>query len=208
MTDWVHPEDHGTGAYPAGTGDPNDAADFASAYHVLSYGQSFVASGLGFTYDAGGPTLDVASGKALITDSTATATQSGSSRVGVAYIIEADPRLGIALTDSATNHVYLVLDLSSPDSFSVVTNTTGSTPVTGPALKIGTVDTGTDTVTELNRKPLDGVEGLLADPQTPASHGNEAHDENYVASSEVGTMYVSDTTPSSPSTNDVWFDTS
>jgi hypothetical protein len=159
MTDFVFPEDTGTGA---GQGDDNDAANFGAAYDGIGL-TDFVVKGMGFTLNAGTPSLDLGSGKAVVSDSSATATQSGETRdEGVAFVVELDARTGISLTNSAVNHVFLQVDLSSDDTVNIVVNTTNSAP-SEPQVKLGTVDTSNDTTTEVNRDTPLQVDGLRGD---------------------------------------------
>jgi hypothetical protein len=206
---WVFPEDEGTGAYSPGSGDYSDAANFGAAFYAIGF-TDCVREGMGFTLDAGTPALDVAEGIAVVTQSAATATNSNESRVKVAYAVHYTGETGIALTDSDVNYVYLVLDLNTGDSPSVVVNITDADPAGSGevSLKIGEVNTSDDTTTELNRGPLDGLTGEAASPQIPKSHGNEAHNVDFVQSTDTATISVGSTEPSSPTDGDVWFDTS
>jgi hypothetical protein len=56
------------------------------------------------------------------------------------------------LTDAATNHVYLTVDLTADDAVSVVVNTTGTEPA-GAAMKLAIIDTAADTVDVVNSAP-------------------------------------------------------
>lgn len=146
MADHVFPEDTGTGAPD---GDWNDAANFGQLADAVGAGEH-VVRGMSFTLDAGTPALDISQGVAVVTDTSATATNTSEARDGVSYVVEADARTGLSLTDGATNHVYLDVDLTADDGVSFHIDTDDSAPA-DPALKIGTVDTSGDTTTELNR---------------------------------------------------------
>jgi len=146
MADHVFPEDSGTGA---AEGDYDDAANFASLAQATGL-TDYVVQGLNFTLNASTPSLDISKGKAVVTQSQATSSQSAETRDGVAFVAEMDARTGISLTDGDVNHVFLQVDLSSDDTINIVVNTTNSAPAQ-PYVKLGTVDTSTDTTTELNR---------------------------------------------------------
>jgi len=146
MADHVFPEDSGTGA---AEGDYDDAANFASLAQAIGL-TDYVVQGLNFTLNAGTPSLDISKGKAVVTQSQATSSQSAETRDGVAFVAEMDARTGLSLTDGDVNHVFLSVDLSSDDTINVVINTTDSAPAE-PYVKLGTVDTSADTTTELNK---------------------------------------------------------
>lgn len=152
MVDFVFPEDEGTGGHSSGSGDKNDAANFAAAFDAIGM-TDFVATGMSFTLNASTPSLDISKGKAVVTDSSATATQTSETRDdGVAFVVEADSRSGLSLTDATTNHIFLDVDLTAEDAISIHIDTDDTQP-SQPSLKIGTVDTSNDTTTELNRRP-------------------------------------------------------
>ena len=146
MADHVFPEDAGTGA---SEGDYDDAANFASLAHATGL-KDYVVQGLNFTLNAATPSLDISKGKAVVTDNAAQGNQSTETRDGVAFVAEMDARTGIGLTDGDVNHVFLQVDLSSDDTINIIVNTTGSSP-SEPFVKLGTVDTSGDTVSEINR---------------------------------------------------------
>jgi hypothetical protein len=203
---FVFPQDFGTGHYPVNDGSGNDAANFGAAFHAIGF-TDFVAAGLALTPDYGVPDVDIAAGSAVISDTSAD-TPDGDTRSNVSYLVQYDGTTGVNLTDNATNHVFLVIHASEANRVDVVVNTDGAVPSSGPALKIGTVNTLDNSVAELNRGSLDGMSGTLADPQEPTEHGNEKHSASYVASDETGKITVSSTIPSSPSVNDIWIDSS
>jgi len=147
MADHVFPEDAGTGA---NQGDFLDAAPFASYVDAAGL-TNFVSSGLNITLNPSTPSFDVSSGKAVVTNNSATGAQDNETYDdGVAFVAEVDSRSGLSLTDSAVNHVYLDVNLSSDDDITVTTNTSGSAP-SEPSLKIAEIDTSSDTVTNFNR---------------------------------------------------------
>lgn len=150
MSDNVFPEDSGTGGYAAGNGDYDEAANFASLADAVGL-TDYVVEGLNFTLNASTPSLDVSQGKAVVSQASTTGAKSGDTRDnGVAFVAELDARSGLSLTDSDINHVFLSVDLSSPDTINIIINTTNSAPA-DPYVKLGTVDTTNDTTTELNR---------------------------------------------------------
>jgi hypothetical protein len=149
MADFVFPEDAGTGGYASGSGDANDAANFAAAFGAIGLSDG-VMDGMGFTYNSGGPDVDIAAGTAVLSDTSATATQSSETRDNVSFIAQIDARSTVSLSAGSLNYIYLDVDLSTDDTASIVTNTTGSPPAS-PSLLLGTIDTSSDTVDELNR---------------------------------------------------------
>lgn len=155
MVDHVFPEDSGTGATE---GDWSDAANFAQLADAVGL-TDYVVRGLGFTYDSATPALDIGQGVAVVTDSSATATNTSEARDGVAYVAEADARTNLSLTDGAVNEVFLSVDLTADDTLSYSISADGSTPASQPWLKIGEVDTSADTTTTFNRR-ADFLEAL------------------------------------------------
>lgn len=148
MVDHVFPEDQGTGA---SQGDWDDAANFAQLSDAVG-NTDYVVRGLGLNNpDYTNLTIDVGQGVAAVSQASATANNTTESRDGVSFVAEADARTGVGLSDNATNHVYLDVDLSADDTISIVVNTTGSKPAE-PSLKLGEVDTSNNTVTEVNRR--------------------------------------------------------
>jgi len=184
MTDFVFPEDSGTGAYATGQGDDNDAANFAAYIEATGF-TDYVVKGLNFTLDAGTPSLDVSKGKAVLTKDTVSAAQTNESRdEGNSFVAEIDQRTGLSLTDNDVNHVFLDVDLSSKDAVSVVVNTTDSAPAS-PSLKIGTVDTTNDTTTELNRASKVADRISLGNALENDGSGNVAVSTNGIGTDEL-----------------------
>lgn len=189
MADNVLFEDQETnsGLSSPGDGDPLDAANFgALAYSPNVVGA--ITSGFAFTPAFGTPSLDIAAGEAKVAAGS-TGTPNDGTRRRTMYDVEADARTGISLTDSATNHVYLVVDNANDDDISIVVNTTGSDP-SGPSLKLGEVDTSGDTYTD--QWHLRTETGVLSYPdQTVASSiaGDLANGSIVYARSE-GTHHV------------------
>lgn len=146
-TDFVFPEDSGTGATG---GDNADAANFATLAHATGF-VDYVETGLTVTLDAATPAFDLSAGMCVVTDASAQEAQTSEVRdQGVSYSAILSQRTGVALTDNDVNHVYVQVDLSTDDTIDVVVNTTGSKP-TEPSLKIAEIDTSNDTVTPWNR---------------------------------------------------------
>lgn len=149
-------------------GDFNDAENFAHLFgqdNLLDY----VEKGMGLTLNAGGPTLDIAAGKAYIQDDSATGAQSGLTLDEVGFVVEKDAVSGLSLTDSTTNYVWLNANVGSDNAAAYEITTTDSAPQTD-SLKIGEVDTNTDTTTELNRNPSYEVENLTAQNNVTVSN--------------------------------------
>lgn len=146
MADHVYPEDTGTGA---AEGDWNDAANFAQL--AAAVGRSdFVVNGMGFS-NISSTSVDIGQGVAAVTDTNATAANTSETRDSVAYVVEADARTGVTLTDTAINYIYLDIDLTTGDAISYHVDTDDTPPTTAPYLKIGTVDTNDNSSTTLNR---------------------------------------------------------
>lgn len=130
-------------------GDEPDAANFAQAHGAATL-NSYIVSGLDLTNpDYTVPTIDVTSGVAVLqrgTYNTASPDIDPSeTRSEAAITVEKDAVSGKSLTDGALNHVYLDPNLGSSDSPQIKTNTTG-TPPNSESLKIGEVDTSTDSL--------------------------------------------------------------
>lgn len=145
MVDHVYPEDTGTGATD---GDYADAANLAQLVHSMGFSDT-VVSGMNFS-NISGTSVDIGSGVAVVSDTSATAKNTSESRTGVSYVVEADARTGLTLTDNSINYIFLKIDLTSDDTITYHIDT-DNTPPTDPYLNIGTVDTNDNTATELNR---------------------------------------------------------
>lgn len=146
-TDFVFPEDSGTGAP---SGDNVDAGNFAALAHAIGL-VDFVDTGLGITNVSYGSSFDVNAGMCVVTDGSADEAQTTESRdQGVSYVVIADARSGISLSASGVNNVYLDVNLSNDDDISVVTGV----PASQPYLKIAEIDNDAGTVKEVNRDPV------------------------------------------------------
>lgn len=168
-------------------GDNNDAEHFGQLVsHPLLDDQ--VITGCGFTYDGAVPEVTVAQGVVSINVGTQTAPSTGEDVLAVAITVQL-PQQTVALTDSATNHVYVEPDTATQDNASVQAYTsTGTAPAN--ALKIGEIDTSADSVTELNRVPslntLSIGSGLDMPDDVPIQWGDDNDiDLEYVSSSDV-----------------------
>jgi hypothetical protein len=138
--DHVYPEDQGTNSNlsVAGEGDNADAANFASVYEAIG-NTDFVVRGLNLQNVSGG-TFDITAGKAVVSDVSADAAQSGEVRdQQVSYVVEVSSKTGLSYTTGDVNHVFLDILLTDDDALSIVTNTTDSQP-TQPSLKIAEID--------------------------------------------------------------------
>ncbi|AFH21898.1 hypothetical protein OSG_eHP12_00115 [environmental Halophage eHP-12] len=131
-----------------------------------------IVSGLGLSaFDASVPEIDVAAGKTvhLIDSQTAEATLDDGTTVSeqrdqVQLVSHVDPQT-VGLTDNAINELYLTPQPAVDDSPNVIATTTGEPSV--DALKIGEVDTATDTVSE--RWNLIRADGTLSYPDADAA---------------------------------------
>jgi len=132
-----------------------------------------IVSGLGLSaFDPSVPEIDVAAGKTvhLIDSQTAEATVDDGTTVSeqrdqVQLISHVDPQT-VGLTDNAINELYLTPQPAVDDSPNVVATTTGDP--TADALKIGEVDTATDTVSE--QWNLITEDGTLSYPDADAAN--------------------------------------
>lgn len=100
----------------------------------------YVVRGLGFTADFNDDTLDIGSGYAVI-----------ESAFNEAFHVFPDSASGLSLTANDVNHVFVDIDPNN-DNITYHIDTDDTDPA-DPSLKIGTVDTSANTVSELNRNP-------------------------------------------------------
>jgi len=138
--DHVYPEDQGTNSNlsVAGEGDNADAANFASVYEAIG-NTDFVVRGLNLQNVSGG-TFDITAGKAVVSDASADAAQSGEVRdQQVSYVVEVSSKTGLSYTTGDVNYVFLDVLLTDDDALNIVINTTDSQP-TQPSLKIAEID--------------------------------------------------------------------
>jgi len=142
-TDFVFPEDSGTGA--AG-GDNADAANFATLAYATGIADK-VVEGLGFSNISYGTSFDLDAGLLVVTDASADEAQTAETRdQGVAYAAIVASRTGISLSSSGVDSVYVEVDLSSDDTINVVTSSPSQ-----PYLKIGEIDNDNSTNSLWNR---------------------------------------------------------
>lgn len=156
MTWFVYPEDEGTtGSTNNALWDWNAAANLASLVYEPN-SADFVVTGFGLTYDQANTQVDVASGMARVSDTSAQDAASGAARPwGVTYIVANDTATNnLALIASAINEIWLDVDLTAGDGGSITVIEQGvDTVPTSPALKLGEIDTTNHTTTETNRAP-------------------------------------------------------
>lgn len=103
----------------------------------------YVEDGLTFTADFTNVVLDISNGKAHILEN---------SGHGQDITALPDARTDLALTDSATNYVFLAVNTANNDDIYYHIDTDKTAP-SDPSLFIGTVDTANNTTTETNRFP-------------------------------------------------------
>jgi hypothetical protein len=142
-SDFVFPEDPGTGA--AG-GDNADAANFATLAYALGIADS-VVEGLGLSNTTYGTDTDVDAGLAAVTDASADEAQSSATRdQGVAYSVIAAARTGLSLSGSGVDEIWLDVDLSADDTVTVQVGE----PASQPKLKLHEIDNDSDEDTAFN----------------------------------------------------------
>ena len=162
----VLPEDKGTGAP---YGDFLDAANLASVVHRPN-AVNFVVAGLDLNPNYTDMKVYTGSGRAIIEDDTAYATESEETReFGVAYsaILEArtstyETNNDVLELNTGINYVHVGIDLAEGDSPYIYVDQDDSGPA-DPSFKIGTVDTDTETVEELGRDPTATFEEVTSD---------------------------------------------
>ena len=140
MSDFVYPEDQGTNANltTAGEGDDADAANFASAFEAIG-NRDFVVRGMSIENVSGG-TYDLTPGKAVVSDESADAAQSGEERTQqVSYVVETGAKSGLEYTEGEENFIYLDVLLTDDDALEIISNTTDTQP-DQPSLKIAKID--------------------------------------------------------------------
>jgi|AntDeeMetagen134_2_1112570.scaffolds.fasta_scaffold10813_3 hypothetical protein len=155
-------------------GDAPDAANFAALAGTQT-ASSHLASGLGFTVDYATPALDVDAGTAfIVAPSMETASPDidpPETRQSAGVVVETDAKIALALTDGATNHVFLDANLGTDDAPEVVVNTTGDAP-SEASLKLGEVDTANDAKSD--QWYLAAEDGTLTFPDKAAADAASA----------------------------------
>ena len=139
MADFVFPEDSGTNNnIPVDGGDFADAANFAALAEAIQ-NSDYVVRGLNLSNVSGG-TFDLSAGKAVVSDNSAIADQSGETRdERVAYVVELDARTGLSYTTGDVNYVFVDVLLTDDDAVDIVVNTTDTAP-SEPSIKIAEID--------------------------------------------------------------------
>jgi len=141
MTDKVLVQDEA--AFNVADHDTNYAAYFGALAHA-GRPVGCVVDGLALTnYAASTPAVDVTAGKAVVTRSSAV--DGGDTIIeGQAVVAQLDARGGIVLADGAVNEIFVAIDTDAMDSPRITASTSGAP--SDPSVKIGEVDTGSDTV--------------------------------------------------------------
>jgi len=128
----------------------DDRADAAFFAFLIGRGQSGIRNGLTFDVDFTVPEVTVNAGKAIIDRGemdTAHPNIAPTKTVSdAAAVVEINPQT-VALDTSTLNHIFLDANVDVDDSGTVIVNTTGSKPTTA-SLKIGEVDTSSNSVSE------------------------------------------------------------
>lgn len=130
-----------------------DALSEANLRTVAAKGNQtdYVERGIGLTPDHTNEELDIGAGHAVIEDN------------NEAYDLYPDEVTGISLvTTTGVNHVFLAHRPGTDDDIYIHIDSDDTAPA-DPSLKIGTVDAGNDTHTELNRAPDASFETLALD---------------------------------------------
>jgi hypothetical protein len=152
MADRVLYEDQGTNS---GLTEP-DEGDFLNAANLnaLAWNPNAVNfhADLTVNEDFGANTVDLSAFTAKVEATGVPSPNDTQDRNYGVFYADVDARAGVGLTDSATNHVYLTVDLTDDDAVSIVVNTTGTEPA-GAAMKLAIIDTGADTVDIVNDAP-------------------------------------------------------
>jgi hypothetical protein len=138
-------------------GDLPDAAYFAFA---TGRARSGIINGLAFAADFTVPEVTVDPGKAVIDRGDMTTVHPNidpAETVSDAVAVVEIESQTVALAPGTLNHIFLDANVANDDSGTVVANTTGAKPTTA-SLKIGEVDTSSNSVSEgWNRIADDGT---------------------------------------------------
>ncbi|GGM64131.1 hypothetical protein J2752_000472 [Halarchaeum rubridurum] len=154
------------------SGDANAAENVGALAGTLPVPR--LVSGLALSgYDSAGPTVDIAAGKTAHVLDAATAewteddgTQRSAGRDHVLVVAHLDARTDVALTDGATNHLFVDANWSEDDQPELVVNTTGDPPAAS-ALKVAEVDTAADSIS--GQWALVAGDGTLTYPDEAAA---------------------------------------
>jgi len=143
-TDFVFPEDSGTGATG---GDNADAANFATLAYATGF-KDVAISGLGLSNTTYGTSTDVDAGLCVVTDASAQEAQTSEVRdQGVAYSVIVAARTGLSLSASGVDAIWLDIDLSTDDTITIQVGE----PASQPKLKLAEVDNDNNETTLFNR---------------------------------------------------------
>jgi len=150
------------------SGDADDAEFFGGMIGQENL-SNFVERGFGFSYNSAVPEVDVSQGKGYISLDQATASSSGEDVLSVNYVVQT-PAQTVPLAGSALNYIYLEPNFGTDDNGNVSAYTSEQP---GDALLIGTIDTSSDEVTELNRAPKVDVDRLGLGDDSNLEFGND-----------------------------------
>ncbi|MFB6284572.1 MAG: hypothetical protein ABEK59_11715 [Halobacteria archaeon] len=149
-TDFVFPEDAGTGA---AEGDYADAANFAAQAYKGDR-RNHQVKPCSLTPDWANDQLDVGAGMMFVSDDQANMDQSGETRdQGVEYAIIVASRANLSIGTYRHEEVWVNVDLSSDDNISIdikEAEVDGGSPPSKPRLKIGFLDTVAQTINQTN----------------------------------------------------------
>lgn len=166
MVDDTHsfPQDEGTGLDD--TVDWDDAAGFAQLAHDINT-VDYVVDGFTFDVNWSTDTLNVAGGVARLyqsqaqtNDHTADGGDPSKALLHTVFTVQAEPSGDIGLAANDTTYVYIGLDQQSNNNVIWQTNT-DETPPSEPYLRLGYVDTDTETIAEENRRPAGEFRSLV-----------------------------------------------
>jgi len=153
---------------------PGDLPDAAYFAFVSGRGRSGIISGLAFVADFTVPEVAVDPGKAVIDRGDMTTSHPNidpAETVSDAVAVVEIESQTVALASGSLNHIFLDANVANDDSGTVVANTTGSKPTTA-SLKIGEVDTTTNTFTDQWRLVAD--DGTITYPTESAIDEDDA----------------------------------
>lgn len=139
------------------TGDNDDAENFGQMIGHTNI-TDYVGRGFEFTPDYTIPEVSVTEGVAYIKSSSEQTTSTSETRLDVGYVVQL-PSTTLSLTGSTTNYIYVTPNVGSDDSASF-TVYTDSSNATEDELKIGRIDTSSNTSNEINRGPKGNFRGI------------------------------------------------
>jgi len=148
---------------------PGDLPDAAYFAFVSGRGRSGIISGLTFAADFAVPEVTVDPGKAVIDRGDMTTSHPNinpAETVSDAVVVVEIESQTVALASGSLNHIFLDAGVANDDSGGIVANTTGSKPTTA-SLKIGEVDTSSNSVSEGWNRIAD--DGTLTYPDSDAA---------------------------------------